>query len=242
MAVGDFPLEPYSPTALQLSTLTALQLCCIIILMFITIEGPDKAGKTTQITKLKEYIKNNSLDWVFTFNPGDTKLGARLRNIVLDCDEHISDHAELMIYLADRAYHVDTKLKPLLKAGKVVVCDRFSDSTLAYQGYGRGIDIKTIKIIDSLVCDGIKPDLTILLMVSEQEAQRRTKDAVDRLEAQNKLFFVRVRNGYKTIAREDPTRIKVIEVDGLSIEDVHERITNLINDNIADYNKEKARV
>lgn len=208
--------------------------------MFISIEGPDKAGKTTQIAKLKEYASSKAKDWVFTFNPGDTKLGARLREIVLDSDEHISDHAELMIYLADRAHQVETKLKPLLKEGKVIICDRFSDSTLAYQGYGRGLDIKTIKIVDSLICDGIKPDLTILLMVSEQEAQRRTKDAVDRLEAQNKLFFVRVRNGYKTIAREDPSRIKVIEVDGLSIEEVHKRIITIIQEGIKSFDKDKA--
>lgn len=210
--------------------------------MFITIEGPDKAGKTTQIKNLKDYASSNKLDWVFTFNPGDTKLGARLREIVLDCDETISDHAELMIYLADRAHQVDTKLKPLLKEGKIVICDRFSDSTLAYQGYGRGIDVKTIKIIDSLICDGIKPDLTIMLMVSEQEAQKRTKGAVDRLEAENKLFFVRVRNGYKTVARENPSRIKVIEVDGLSIEEVHEKMVTIIQEGIENYNKEKASV
>lgn len=210
--------------------------------MFITIEGPDKAGKTTQIRKLKEYAENNSLDWVFAHNPGDTKLGARLREIVLDSEEHISDHAELMIYLADRAHHVETKLKPLLKQGKIIVCDRFSDSTIAYQGYGRGIDVKTIKIVDNLVCDGIKPDLTILLMVSEEEAQRRNKGTVDRLEAQNKLFFVRVRNGYKTLAHEEPTRIKVIEVDGLSIEEVHDRMIEIINTAITHYNKGKVNV
>ncbi|MDD9898362.1 MAG: dTMP kinase [Candidatus Melainabacteria bacterium] len=210
--------------------------------MFITIEGPDKAGKTTQIRKLKEYAKDKSLDWVFAHNPGDTDLGARLREIVLDCDEHISDHAELMIYLADRAHHVETKLKPLLQEGKIIVCDRFSDSTLAYQGYGRGIDVNTIEIMDNLVCDGVKPDLTILLMVSEEEAQRRNKGEIDRLEAQNKLFFVRVRNGYKTLARENPTRIKVIEVDGMSIEEVHERMIEIIQTEISEFQKDKAGV
>lgn len=204
--------------------------------MFITIEGPDKAGKTTQIKLLKEYARNNNHDWLFTHNPGDTKLGARLREIVLDCDEDISDKAELMIYLADRAHQVATLLKPRLAEGKLVICDRFNDSTVAYQGYGRGIDIKTINIVNALICEGIKPDLTILLMVSDEEAARRTKEK-DRLEAENKLFFIRVRNGYKTIAREDPTRIKVIDVDGLSIEEVHGRMMQIIQDAILAHSK-----
>lgn len=195
--------------------------------MFITIEGPDKAGKTTQIKLLKDYAEKHGLDWVFTRNPGATSLGSRLRDIVLDNKETISDKAELMLYLADRADHVSTLLKPALEQGKIVICDRFTDSTEAYQGYGRGIDIKTIKMMNSLVCEGVEPDLTIMLMVSDTEALRRTKET-DRLESENKLFFIRVRNGYKTIARENPTRIKMIEVDGLSEADLHAQIISII--------------
>lgn len=202
--------------------------------MFITIEGPDKAGKTTQVKLLKEYAEKRGYDWIFTRNPGDTQLGARLREIVLDCDEVISDKAELMIYLADRAHHIATKLKPLIEAGKVVICDRFTDSTVAYQGYGRGIDIKMIQTMNALVCEGVKPDLTLMLMVSDREAARRTKEK-DRLESENKLFFVRVRNGYKTIAHEDPTRIKVIEVDGFSIEEMHSKIVGIIEAAVAEF-------
>lgn len=198
--------------------------------MFITIEGPDKAGKTTQMALLKEYAEKKGHDWLFTRNPGATEFGNKLRNIVLDNNEVISDKAELMLYLADRADHVATMLKPELAKGKVIICDRFSDSTIAYQGYGRGIDIKTIEIANSLVCEGVKPDLTIMFMVSEQEAAARSKGIVDRLEQENKLFFVRVRNGYKTLARENPTRIKVIDVDGLSKEDVHNRVITMIEE------------
>ncbi len=197
--------------------------------MFITIEGPDKAGKTTQLGLLKEYAQKQGHDWLFTRNPGATELGNRLRNIVLDSNETISDKAELMIYLADRADHVATLLKPELAKGRVIICDRFADSTLAYQGYGRGIDIKIIEVANALVCEGVKPDLTILLMVSEKEAAARTKDR-DRLEQENKLFFVRVRNGYKTIARENPTRVKVIDVDGLSKDEVHQKMITLIEE------------
>jgi dTMP kinase len=196
--------------------------------MFITIEGPDKAGKTTQIKLLKKYAEDIGLNWVFTRNPGATSLGSRLRDIVLDNKEVISDKAELMLYLADRADHVATLLKPALAEGKVVICDRFTDSTEAYQGYGRGIDIKTIKMMNALVCEGVEPDLTIMLMVSDTEALKRTKET-DRLESENKLFFIRVRNGYKTIARENPTRVRMIEVDGLSEEDLHVQIIGLIN-------------
>lgn len=195
--------------------------------MFITFEGPDKAGKTTQINLLKEFAKKNNLDWIFTRNPGDTELGAKLRDIVLDSNEEICDKAELMLYLADRAHHVHEVLEPNLKLGKVVVCDRYTDSTVAYQGYGRGIDLNAIKIMNKLVTDNIVPDLTIMLMVSDKEAARRTKE-MDRLESENKLFFVRVRNGYKTIAKENPSRIKIIEVDGLSKEEVNQRIMKLI--------------
>jgi len=196
--------------------------------MFITIEGPDKAGKTTQIKLLQNYAEDRGLEWIFTRNPGATSLGSRLRDIVLDNKEVISDKAELMLYLADRADHVTTLLKPALAEGKVVICDRFTDSTEAYQGYGRGIDLKIIKMMNNLVCEGVEPDLTIMLMVSDAEAIRRTKET-DRLESENKLFFIRVRNGYKTIARENPTRVRMIEVDGLSEEDLHVQIIGLIN-------------
>ncbi len=206
--------------------------------MFITIEGPDKAGKTTQIKLLKDYSEKKSLDWLFTRNPGATALGNRLRDIVLDCEEEISDKAELMLYLADRAHHVATTLKPELDKGRTVICDRFTDSTIAYQGFGRGIDIKSIELMNALVCEGVKPQLTIMLMVSDKEAARRTKE-VDRLEQENKLFFIRVRNGYKTLAQENPTRVRMIEVDGLSIEEVHQKIITLIESALA---KEKENV
>lgn len=204
--------------------------------MFITFEGPDKAGKTTQVRLLKEYAEKHKLGWFFTRNPGETELGTRLREIVLDSHEDISDKAELMIYLADRAHFVDEVLKPRLEKGETVVCDRFNDSTLAYQGYGRGIDTKIISTVCNLVCEGIKPDLTILLMVSHEEAERRRGETkLDRLEAENKLFFVRVRNGYKMLANEEPTRFRMIQVDGLSIEEVHQKIIEILKEKLGDF-------
>jgi dTMP kinase len=210
--------------------------------LFITFEGPDKAGKTTQVKLLQKYAEENNLGWFFTRNPGETDLGQRLRSIVLDSEEKISDKAELMIYLADRAHFVHEVLQPKLAEGQTVVCDRFNDSTIAYQGFGRGIDAKTIDKVCHLVCEGIKPDLTILLMVSHDEAEKRRKDAKkDRLEAQNKLFFVRVRNGYKILANEDPKRFRMIQVDGLSVEEVHQKIIAVVNEKIQELQTEKLK-
>lgn len=206
--------------------------------MFITIEGPDKAGKSTQLELLKAYASKNQLDWFFTRNPGGTRLGNKLRDIVLDSKQEISDYAELMIYLADRAQHVDECIKPKLEEGKVIICDRFADSTLAYQGYGRGLDIDSIKILNKLATRGIEPDLTILLNISNEEAEERALGMKkDRLEKENKLFHLRVKNGYKCIATENPMRFKVINVDAKSKEELHAEILELINDFLAKQKK-----
>jgi dTMP kinase len=200
--------------------------------MFITLEGPDKAGKTTQIKMLKEYAEKHHPDWLFTRNPGGTDLGNGLRKIVLDTEEIISDKAELMIYLADRAHHIDYFIRPALKEGKTVICDRFIDSTVVYQGYGRGIDISIIELMNNFVCGGIKPDLTIMLMVSDKVASERTKNETDRLEQENKLFFVRIRNGYNSVAKREPTRIRVINTDNATVEEIHDQIIDLIETHV----------
>ncbi len=203
--------------------------------IFISIEGPDKAGKTTQLKMLKEYSETNSKDWLFTRNPGGTELGNRLRNIVLDSKETISDMAELMIYIADRAHHVDQFLRPKLEVGHVVICDRFADSTMAYQGYGRNMDLKLIDQMNIAVCAEIKPTLSILLTVSEKVANERSKGAEkDRLEQESKLFFVRVRNGYNSIAKQEPDRFKVISTDFMSPDEVHKQVIDYIEDHIKD--------
>lgn len=206
----------------------------------ITIEGPDKAGKTTQLEMLEKYAKKQKKDWIFTRNPGGTDLGNRLREIVLDCNEQISDMAELMIYIADRAHHVDQLLRPNLNEGKVVVCDRFIDSTVAYQGYGRNMDLKLINTMNHAVCKDIKPSLTVLLTVSDAVATSRGKDENDRLEQESKLFFVRVRNGYNHIAKEEPNRVKVINTDSLKPEQVHEKVIEFIEEHIKEREMEGA--
>ncbi len=203
--------------------------------IFISIEGPDKAGKTTQLKMLKEYSEKNSKEWLFTRNPGGTELGNRLRTIVLDSREVISDMAELMIYIADRAHHVDQFLRPNLEAGRTVICDRFTDSTMAYQGYGRNMDLKLIDQMNIAVCAEVRPTLSILLTVSEKVAHERSKgEEKDRLEQESKLFFVRVRNGYNTIAKGEPDRYKVISTDFLTPEEVHKQVIGYIEEHILD--------
>jgi dTMP kinase len=207
--------------------------------MFISIEGPDKAGKSTQVKLLEEYSLKKNLGWIFTRNPGGSKLGLELRKIVLDSEQKISDLAELMIYLADRAQHVEEFIKPLLDKGKTVFCDRFADSTLAYQGYGRGINLDSIKLLNKIVCKGIEPDLTILLDISDNEAEARSTGEKDRLEKENKLFHLRVKNGYRSIARENPLRFKIISVDNKTKEELHQEILSLIETFLAKQNKGK---
>lgn len=198
--------------------------------MFITIEGPDQAGKTTQVNLLKAYASEHSKDWIFTSNPGGTSLGKHLRELILDKDAQISDKAELLVYLADRAQHVEEYYSLIKDPNKIVICDRFTDSTLAYQGYGRNLDLNIIRQLNAYVCQGAKPDLTILLMIDADEATRRRDRDPDRIEQENKLFFIRVANGYKTIAHEEPERVKIINVENHSREFLHEKIVILIND------------
>jgi dTMP kinase len=197
--------------------------------MFITIEGPDQAGKTTQVSLLKKYATENNKDWLFTSNPGGTDLGKRLRELILDRNYKVSDKAELLVYLADRAQHVEEYHSLIKDPTKVVICDRFTDSTLAYQGYGRNLDLGIIRQLNAYVTKGIKPDLTLMLMIDADEATRRREGAPDRIEQENKLFFIRIANGYKTIAHEEPERVKIINVENHSREVLHERIVNLIN-------------
>lgn len=209
--------------------------------MLITIEGPDKAGKSTQLKLLEDYAKANSKNWVFTKNPGGTALGDKLREIVLDDQQTISDQAELMIYLADRAHHIDHLIKPAIDEGKVVICDRFVDSTVAYQGYGRGMDIDLISKMNNLVCRGVQPELTILLTVTEEMAEERSRgETKDRIERENKLFFVRVRNGYMALARQEPTRFSVLENADKSVEEIHNEIVTIIENKLAKQKEEQA--
>ena len=177
---------------------------------FIVIEGIDGCGKTTQISEISSWLPNSGLmkkksKLITTREPGGSLLGKKLRRLILDNnkDNKPSSLAELLLYSADRAEHVSKIIKPALRNENWVISDRFADSTLAYQGYGRKLNLDTIKNIESIVCQGESPDLTIFLEISPEESIFRRKNEVpDRMEAEGIKFLEKVNEGFKIIAKE----------------------------------------
>tara|TARA_B100000609_G_C17079096_1_gene363147 strand:+ start:72 stop:710 length:639 start_codon:yes stop_codon:yes gene_type:complete len=177
---------------------------------FIVIEGIDGCGKTTQIEAIYKWLPSSGLleknsQIIKTREPGGTKFGKRIREILLDNDQEYepSDLTELLLYAADRAEHVSKIISPELNKNNWVISDRFADSTLAYQGYGRDLDIKIIKQLESIVCQGESPDITFLLDISPEESVARRKDQIpDRIESEGINFLKNVNEGFKKIAKE----------------------------------------
>ncbi|MCK5533644.1 dTMP kinase [bacterium] len=204
--------------------------------IFITFEGPEGSGKSLQAKKICKYLKAQGFPVIHTREPGGTDLGRVLRKILLNPRNKIDSKTELFLNFADRAEHMEQVIKPALKEGRIIICERFNDATLAYQGYGRGLDRSLIKKIGYFVGDGIIPDLTLLLDISVQQGLKRAvntakdfkKGKADRLEQEKISFHRKVRRGYLAIAREAPGRIKVISGTG-SIEEVFGEIVRCIN-------------
>jgi len=175
---------------------------------FIVIEGIDGCGKTTQIEEISRWLPTSGLmgensKLIKTREPGGSLLGEKLRNIILDKNNKPSSIAELLLYSADRAEHVSKIIAPALEKENWVISDRFADSTLAYQGFGRHINQEIIKNIESIVCQGEKPDLTIFLEISAEESIFRRKNIVpDRIESEGINFLRKVNEGFKLIAKE----------------------------------------
>ena len=177
---------------------------------FIVFEGIDGCGKTTQINKISKWLPDSGLmkknsKLIKTKEPGGSLLGKKLRNLILDNNKNNkpSSLAELLLYSADRAEHVSKIISPALENNDWVLSDRFSDSTLAYQGYGRNINLEIIKSIESIVCQGKCPDLTIFLEISAEESVFRRKDIIpDRMESEGIKFLQKVNEGFKLIAKE----------------------------------------
>lgn len=180
---------------------------------FITFEGADGCGKTTQIELLDKFLKEKGLKTLLTLEPGATDLGKNLRQILLHYEKPVSDEAEMFMYLADRAQHAQMIIKPALEDKKIVLCDRYTDSTVAYQGYGREGDIEQINILNKIATKGLKSDLTILFDVESEVAQSRLGKTKDRLESQGMEFHKKVRNGYLELAKQEPQRFKVIDAN-----------------------------
>ena len=202
--------------------------------LFITLEGPDGSGKSTQIEYLRKYFFDRGIETVLTREPGGTEIGEKLREIILDRgNSDMCDMTEALLYAASRAQHVEQLIKPALAAGKVVVCDRFIDSSIAYQGYGRKLG-DAVRMINEFAVDGCMPDLTFLLEISPEIGKSRIKsESQDRLEQEEIAFHNRVYAGYREIAKVYPQRFVEIDAgrDKLSIKkDILKRIEEVLID------------
>ena len=201
---------------------------------FITFEGIDGSGKTTQLRLLSGDLRVRGLDVLTTFQPGGTPLGRRLREAFLETEENVHPMAELLLFAADRAQHVNFLIKPALAAGRVVISDRYADATAAYQGAGRGFDEKIINQVIKLATDGLKPDLTLFFDIPIEKAILRTNSRADNETVKNRMdqettdFYERVRKAYLKIAETEPKRFKIIDADG-SMEAVHARVSEVVN-------------
>ena len=196
--------------------------------LFITFEGADGCGKTTQLMLMAKYLKEHGAEVLVTREPGAKGLGEKLREILLNYDGEVSSQAEAFLFLADRAQHMDIIIKPAVVTGKIVLCDRHTDSTVAYQGYGRGIDVSRINMLNDIATGGRKPDLTIVFDVDVETSLSRVGKEKDRMENAGMDFFNRVRNGYLQIAKQEPERVIVIDATQ-SIEAIHIQVIKFIN-------------
>lgn len=183
--------------------------------IFITFEGIDASGKTTQFKRLVNYLKKKGFDVVSFREPGGEKVSEKIRKILLDNKFSLTPETELFLYLASRTQLVFHKIIPALKDKKIVVCDRFSDSTSAYQAYGRRLNLKLIRMLNNFSTKNLRPDLTILVDIPVKVSLKRAKNKKkDRLERSGTLFYQRVKGGYLKIARKEKKRIKVVDGKG----------------------------
>jgi dTMP kinase len=182
--------------------------------LFISFEGIDGVGKSTQADALETFVRSHGLDVVRTLEPGGTELGQEIRHLLLHRKGDVSPRAEALLYAADRSHHVATKIRPALEAGKVVIIDRYLDSSVAYQGAGRELETKEIRDLSLWATNGLLPNLTILLDLDPELARARrdnTGTEPDRLEREKVEFFAAVRQGYLELAAAEPERFLVID-------------------------------
>jgi dTMP kinase len=188
--------------------------------LFITLEGVEGSGKTTQAAILGDALTKSGRTAIVTHEPGGTRAGEAIRAIFLDPAVSLDVAAELLLVLADRAQHVREKVRPALEGDQIVICDRYSDSTTAYQGYGRGFDLKLLGDLNRLASDALKPDLTIVLDLAVETGLERTRAramhgsrGADRFEGERAEFHRKVREGFLAVARAEPDRVVVINAD-----------------------------
>jgi dTMP kinase len=207
--------------------------------MFITFEGIEGSGKTSQVRNTAEFLRYKGHECVITREPGGTRIGEKIRAILLDpLSKDMGPLTELLLYTADRAQHVRERILPLLAAGKTVLCDRYFDATMAYQGFARGIDIDLIDKIHRLLLENLKPDLTILLDLPAEIGLARAWKQINkgarnneetRFEEETLSFHQKVRDGYLEIARLEPERFRIIDASEKE-KDVREKIFKTLSD------------
>jgi len=195
--------------------------------LFITFEGIDGCGKTTQINLLNEYLKSKNYNTVLTLEPGGCELGKNLREILLHYNGFVDDTCELLLYLADRSQHVQTVILENINKGNIVLCDRYIDSTVAYQGYARGGNIEEINFLNEIATKNTQPDITFLFDIDVEIAQKRIGENKDRLEKEALDFHQKVKNGYLELAKKY-NRIKVIN-SNQTIEEIFKQVKNEID-------------
>jgi dTMP kinase len=201
---------------------------------FITFEGIDGSGKSTQLRLVSNYLSELGCDLVTTREPGGTAIGSRLRAALLDAEEEVDPLTELLVFAADRAQHVRRVLRPAVEAGRVVISDRYADATAAYQGAGRGFEPGLIAEIIRLATEGLVPDLTLLFDVPVTESITRTTrrsntpNKPDRLDSEKADFYERVRDAYLKIAADEPARVKIIDASG-PVEVTQSRVRSLLS-------------
>jgi dTMP kinase len=180
--------------------------------LFITLEGPEGAGKSTQLKLLSKHLTDIGIEHVITRDPGGTPLGKPIRRILLNSEESISPLTELLLYEADRAQNVFEVILPNLEAGRIVFCDRYIDSTIAYQGYGRNLDLDLIQMLNDTATNKLKPDMTILFDIESSAGLARLHPSGhDRLEKEALEFHQKVRAGYLELAKNEPERFRILD-------------------------------
>jgi len=199
--------------------------------VFITFEGPDGSGKTTQIRLLAEWLREQGHEVVLTREPGGTEIGDQIRTVLHDPYNTAMDaRTEILLYSASRAQHVAQLIRPSLAAGKIIISDRYADSTLAYQGYGRGLDLEVLRAVTSFATGGLTPALTVYLNITPEEGLQRRRlggDEWNRLDAEALEFHQRVRAGYLELVKQGTERWAVIDA-ARSVEEVQAEIRTVV--------------
>ncbi|MCX7842854.1 MAG: dTMP kinase [Clostridia bacterium] len=182
--------------------------------LFITVEGTDGCGKTTQIKLMEQYLRSRGHDVLLTREPGGTSIAEKIRDLVLDpANSEMEDITEMMLYAASRAQHIREKIKPSVESGRHVICDRFVDSSYVYQSFGRGIDLKIVESVNRIAVDGMMPDITFFFDLSPEYALKRriASTGADRIEKEKMDFHMKVYEGYRVLASMYPERIRTID-------------------------------